>query len=291
MPNKVLVTGSEGFVGARLASALEAKGTLVWGLDISKGNDLCEPIVIPDEWDFDIVVHLAAIKSVPAAFADPHRFLRINYLATLNTLELCRRRQVPIIYMSSYLYGTPQYLPIDEVHPLAPHNPYAQSKLLSEELCVSYNRDFGVEAVILRPFNLYGPGLYDDSLIPNVIRQIPSGRVRLGDPEPKRDYLYVDDLCRAILACLDIEKIGLRVYNLGSGQSISVGDITRKIIDISGCKATIEFEGKRRQGEVMDCVADIGKASRELGWQPSTALDEGLRSMLCSALLTMDGKE
>lgn len=280
---KVLVTGSEGFVGSHLASKLKSCGIQMYGMDISKGHDLCEPIDIPDEWDFDTVVHLAAIKSVPAAFADPHRFLTVNYLATLNTLEICRQRNVPIIYMSSYLYGAPQYLPIDEKHPLTPHNPYAQSKLLSESLCEGYNRDFGVPVVILRPFNLYGPGLTDDSLIPNIIRQVPGGHVKLGDPDPKRDYLYVDDLCSAIVACLPIEDSKVRVYNLGSGHSITVGDIALKVIEMSGIKSDLEFEGTRRHGEVMDCVADIKKATVELGWLPSIALEEGLRSMLSAA--------
>jgi UDP-glucose 4-epimerase len=247
---------------------------------MKNGIDLGNPDSFSDFKNIDVVIHLAAITSVPASFEDPWRFLSANYMATLGALEICRRNKAKMIHISSYLYGPPQYLPIDESHPITPHNPYAQSKLVSEELCYGYHRDFGIPVTILRPFNLYGPGLKDNSLIPTIIRQLPSGEVVVLDPEPKRDYLYVDDLCLAINSAIDADIDGIEVFNLGTGSSVSVETVARMLIRLSGQNIPLIKHNQRRKGEVMDCVADIGKASRILNWSPAWSFEEGLISVL-----------
>lgn len=280
MQTRILVTGSAGFVGSRLLEIMAKRGIKPLEADKKNGVDLTDPASYRQMRDVDVVVHLAAITSVPASFEDPRRFLYTNYNATLGALEICRASGARMIHMSSYLYGTPNYLPIDERHPLAPHNPYAQSKLVCEELCVGYQRDFGVPVTIFRPFNLYGPGLRDNSLIPTIIRQLSNGVVEILDPEPKRDYLYVDDLCSAVMKAIEHGSVGVEVYNLGSGVSVSVRDLAIMIISQGGIEVSVNVSNKRRKGEVMDCVADVSKAANELGWIPHWSLPAGINSTL-----------
>lgn len=282
MDKKVLVTGSSGFVGEKLVEKLSNNGVQAQKADVKDGIDLCEPMSFSRISNVDIVVHLAAITSVPESFKNPWLFLNKNYSATLGALEICRMNHASMIYISSYLYGHPKYLPIDEDHPLSPHNPYAQSKKVSEDLCRGYQRDFGVPVTILRPFNLYGPGLRDNSLIPSIISQLPKGQVELLDTEPKRDYLYVDDLCDVIIKALKFEPNEVEVFNIGSGASISVECLAKMIISISGLNVSVIDHHKRRKGEVMDCVANIEKACTILGWAPKWSLENGLKTCLQS---------
>lgn len=280
MNKRILVTGSAGFVGSRLVGKLADLGIKVIAADLKNGVDLTSPDSFLRIKNVDIVVHLAAITSVPASFENPWRFLYTNYTATLGALELCRLNSARMIHLSSYLYGPPIYLPINENHPIAPHNPYAQSKKVCEDLCFGYNRDFNVPVTIFRPFNLYGPGMIDNSLIPSIIRQLETNFVALQDPEPKRDYLFIDDLIEAIVKAIDKEPKDLEVYNLGSGTSISVREVADLLIRLSGSKAIVIESHHRRKGEVMDCIADISKVGDKLGWTPKWSINDGLKSLL-----------
>jgi len=272
----IAVTGSSGFVGRRLVSRFEQAGHQVVALDIESGVDLTSWDQVKKTPAVDHVFHLAARTFVPAAFKNPRSFYHTNLISTLNALELCRRNNARFIYASSYIYGPPQQIPVSEDHPLVAHNPYAQTKIIGEELCRAYWRDFSVSSCILRPFNIYGPGQNEDFLIPSIIRQARSGDVQLKDPRPKRDFVYVDDVVQAYLACLSYQKPGVEAFNIGSGISLSVEEVTREIGGYFE-RAKVSFSGEQRPNEVLDSVADITKAVALLRWEPVVSFGEGTK--------------
>ena len=183
------------------------------------------------------------------------------------------------MFVSSYVYGQPQYLPIDEKHPVQPTNPYMRSKVLGEELCRAYNNDFGIKCIILRPFNVYGAGQSGDLLIPSIIAQFQAGKIELKDSVPKRDYIYISDL---ISALIETGKFNghFEIFNIGCGKSYSVKEIVDKIVQLYGKEVKINYKNERRKNEIMDVVADIGKAKEKLGWEPKVSIDEGLSNII-----------
>ena len=278
---RIAVTGSSGFVGRQLVKQLELSGHKVITLDITEGLDLTNLEQIRETPSVDYIFHLAARTFVPAAFKDPQSFYQTNLISTLNALELCRRDSARFIYASSYVYGDPNYLPIDEQHPTGAHNPYAQSKLMGEELCHAYWRDFSISSCILRPFNIYGPKQPGAFLIPEIIRQARAGSICLRDSRPKRDFIYIDDMIKAYRACLDFSVEGVETFNIGSGISVSVEDVAQIIAKLLGCE-NISFLNEHRQNEVLDTVADITKARNLLKWAPTVSFAEGIKNCLQS---------
>jgi len=185
------------------------------------------------------------------------------------------------IYLSSYVYGRPEYLPIDEKHPLNAFNPYAQTKVICEEMCRGYNRDFNVPVTIFRPFNIYGFGQNNKFLIPEMIQQALSGKIIIKDERPKRDYIHVKDVVNAIMASLRMEqKKDFSLYNLGSGISHSVRDLGSMIINAMDRETVFSSSGEERPNEVMDTIADIRKAKKYLKWEPEIRLAEGIKEMI-----------
>ena len=162
---KILVTGFSGFIGTYLVEKLKQYNHELILLDISNGVDICDWKQIKQYNNIDVIIHLANLSFVPASYSDPQNFYTTNYLSTLNMLELCRKNNARLIFFSSYVYGQPQYQPIDEVHPIQAFNPYAQTKVICESLCEGYFRDFGVPITIFRPFNIYGIGQHPDFYI------------------------------------------------------------------------------------------------------------------------------
>lgn len=154
---KILVTGFSGFIGTYLVEKLKQYNHELILLDISNGVDICDWKQIKQYNNIDVIIHLANLSFVPASYSDPQNFYTTNYLSTLNMLELCRKNNARLIFFSSYVYGQPQYQPIDEVHPIQAFNPYAQTKVICESLCEGYFRDFGVPITIFRPFNFWLP--------------------------------------------------------------------------------------------------------------------------------------
>jgi UDP-glucose 4-epimerase len=283
---RILVTGSSGFVGKNLVEELKRQDAEVLTLTDHDGRriDIRDQQrvkgIINDIRNIDIVYHLAAITSVPFSFENPRETYDVNVLGTLNILELCRSCNADtIVFASSYVSGQPQYLPIDEKHPLQPTNPYARSKILGEELCRAYNTDFGVKCIILRPFNIYGRGQSKDFLIPSIIAQLQYGKIELKDPDPKRDFIYISDVIDAYIKAEEF-KGNFEVFNVGYGKSYSVKEITEKIVQLYGKDVKINYKNERRKNEIMDTVADIRKAKEKLGWEPSVDIDSGLKSML-----------
>lgn len=277
---KIVVTGSSGMIGSNLIrKLLEDEGAKVIPFSRSEGVDLRKKENIPAVENVDIIYHLAAIMDVPYSFENPRDVISTNVMTTLNMLEVARENDSLFIYTSSYLYGTPEYLPIDEKHPIAPHNPYSQSKYLCEQLISGYVRDFDLKAVIVRPFNLYGPKSNEYFLIPTIISQLDSKEIKLKNAVPKRDYLYVDDIIDLLI------KIGKKGYshfevvNAGYGKSYSVRELAEMIISIANSDANIVFENVTRKGEVLDVVADISKAKNKYNWEPNVDLRTGIKKM------------
>jgi UDP-glucose 4-epimerase len=276
---RILVTGSSGFIGRNLVGELKRHDVKIITLTDPVGRkiDVRDWQKIKEIDDIDTVYHLAAKTYVPYSFENPRETYEVNVLGTLNILELCRLRDVEkIVFVSSYIYGQPQYLPIDETHPVQPTNPYMRSKVLGEELCRAYNNDFGIKCIILRPFNIYGVGQSRDFLISTIIAQLQGGKIELKDPEPKRDYIYISDLISALIEAGKFDG-NFKIFNIGYGDSYSVKEIVDKIVQLYGKEVKISYNNARRKNEVMDVVADIRKAKAKLGWEPRVSFEDGLK--------------
>jgi UDP-glucose 4-epimerase len=276
---KILITGSHGFVGNFLVNGFPDLDFEIIKIDQSDGIDITSWELIEKIESVDLVVHLAAIVFVPFAYENPRLMYKVNVQGTLNILEYCRLNDVKrFVFTSSYVYGQPKYLPIDEKHPTAPNNPYTRSKLIGEDLCRGYYEDYGLNCIILRPFNIYGPGQNENFVIPSIIKQLrEQSKIKLQDPKPRRDFLYISDMVNMYLKTIDYDKAGFEIFNVGSGVSYSVKEILDTLIDISGHDPKIEFSGQSRKNEVMETRADINKAKEILDWKPKVSIDDGLR--------------
>jgi nucleoside-diphosphate-sugar epimerase len=274
MKNEILVTGATGFLGRHLAAKLEATGFKVRRHSSADGD--IANCALPVE-GVTRVFHLAGKSYVPESWQNAQDFYRTNVLGTLNVLEHCRHSGVALTLVSSYVYGQPQRLPIAEDHPLAAANPYAHTKILAEEVARFYEQHFGIAMVIVRPFNVYGPGQPPPFLIPAVIKQVldPSCRtVQVQNLRPKRDYLYVQDAISLLASTLRAGVSG--VFNMGSGTSSSVEQIVRLVQAAAGVSKPVVSANEQRPGEVMDVVADTTRAAAELSWRPHTTLADGI---------------
>lgn len=282
---RIAVTGANGFIGKNLVSTLKSKGFDVLEISRSKGIDLKNWNEVKDLAPCDHIIHLAARTFVPDSFDNPREFYLDNHSLTVHALELARKWKARFTYMSSYLYGPPQYIPVDEKHSVNPHNPYAQTKHLSEELCQAYARDFGIDVLSFRLFNIYGPGQIGSFLIPEVIEKLQANpSIQLKDPRPKRDYVYVKDVVAAILAGLEAEFSGFEALNLGTGSSTSVEDLLQHFVELMEGDIQVSYSHEYRKGEVLDSVADLTRLKQVLNFSPQTSLKEGLRETIEFAL-------
>jgi UDP-glucose 4-epimerase len=280
---KILVTGSTGFVGRNLVESLRMRGLEVVTLNDYRGHslDVRDWQQIKEVEEVGTVYHLAGITSIPYSFENPRETFEVNVAGTLNVLELCRLRKVEkVVFASSYLYGQPQYLPIDEKHPLSPTNPYAVSKALAEDVCRAYHEYYGLKCAILRLFNLYGKGQSDNFLIPSILKQLASRRIELLDSEPRRDFLYITDGVDAFIKAADYSTSDFEVFNIGAGVSYKVSDIVDLAVRLAGVECSIVYRHERKRDEIMDTVADISKAKRLLQWQPQVSFEDGLRDVI-----------
>ncbi len=277
---KIAVAGSDGFVGKQVCAQLERAGHEIVRIDLALGFDLSDPHA-PDSIPMvDCFIHLANLVYVPGSYEKPALYYRVNYMTTLNALEVCRKYSARLVYISSYVYGTPQYLPVDETHPICPFNPYAQTKVIGEKLCEGYHRDFGVKVSVVRPFNIYGVGQKGMLLIPEIIGQLKEGKeeVHLKAASPRRDYINVVDVASAICTCaMSDEDYG--VYNACSGESVSVMEITDIINRNLKHKVRFSFSSSDRPNEVDESRGSC-KRLESIGWKRSIGFEEGIREIL-----------
>jgi len=277
----ILITGGKGFVGKKLAQQLDKNGHEVISFDVDNA-DISEKSALSIYFDRKVqhVFHLAAKTFVPDSWKSPYEFYRTNVLGTTSVLEFCRIAKVSLTYVSSYLYGEPEYLPIDEQHPIKAYNPYSHSKILSEQLCEYYQKTFGIVITIFRPFNIFGPGQADWFLIPKIVKQVASDafqKIEVNDLRPKRDYVYVDDVIDALV--LSLKNIS-SIFNIGSGVSFSVEEIINIAMEVACISKKYQSSNERRPIEIDNVVADIRWAKQQLGWTPQTSFKEGIKRCL-----------
>lgn len=306
----VLVTGAGGFIGSHLVQRLLAEGARVRAfVRYNSRNDRGALEWLPAEQrsqieyvvgdlkdgeavrqavkGCEIVFHLAALIAIPYSYINPLDFVQTNVVGTAHVLAACRDYRVArLIHTStSEVYGTAQYTPIDEAHPLQGQSPYSASKIAADKLVEAYVRSFDLPAVTVRPFNTYGPRQSARAVIPTIIVQaLTQPEVRLGSLEPTRDLNYVADTCDGFVraAVAGREVLG-ETINLGQGWEISVGELAQRIIALVGRGQPIVTDPARvrpANSEVYRLIADNRKAARLLGWRPRTSLDEGLQATI-----------
>lgn len=282
--SKILVTGASGFIGRALTSRLKVQGRDVVPVDSADGDIASrETLAKFEQENIAHVFHLAGKTFVPDSWDDPQAFCQTNVLGTVNVLEFCRKRRIPMTYVSAYVYGHPDSLPISESSAIRPSNPYALTKRLAEEACEFYASAYELPVTTIRPFNVYGIGQAENFLIPAIINQALDGgeKIVVKDLAPKRDYVYLEDLVSALLATLD-KPGGYRVYNIGSGVSLSVQEVIDAIQGIADTQKEVVCDNAVRTNELMDVVADITKAGNELGWQPGHSFHAGIENIIRS---------
>ena len=282
---KIAVTGSSGFIGKALTKKVLSAGWDVIELDLSHGINLSDREQLQNIPSFNTLIHLAAKSFVPASYKDPFDFYSNNYLATLNALELCRKNEANMIFTSSYIYGHPQYLPIDENHPVQSFNPYSDTKLMSENLCRSYHDFFGIKTLIVRPFNAYGPNQNENFLIPSILKQLSKRKIILHDPRPKRDFVYLDDLVEFFMKAIEYKDSSFEIFNVGSGTNYSVKEIVDIILHNLDGEFEVQFSQSTRDNEILETMANISKARAVLNWAPKTSFEAGIRKIMNSMKL------
>jgi GDP-4-dehydro-6-deoxy-D-mannose reductase len=275
----VAVTGADGFIGKAICRRLKADGMAVAGVGREIGD-----VAVPGTWErvppAKVLVHLAARSYVPDSWNDPIGFLSANVLGTENAIGYCRRHGARMVCISAYIYGIPESLPIREDHPVRPNNPYALSKHLAEQVCGFASQYQGVPVVLLRLFNVFGPGQRQEFLIPSIVAQVRQGKeIRVLDLAPRRDYLYLADVVDSIARAIVVSD-GYHVVNIGSGVSLSVREIIDQIQKAAGAKLPVFGEHRERPQEIPDVRADIEHARELLGWQPRLSFLQGVQQLL-----------
>lgn len=276
----ILVTGANGFIGHALVESLRSDMIAVRALG-SQDGDIAElETLLALNEEIAHVVHLAGKTFIPDAWQNPAEFQRVNLGGTMNVLEFCRKHKIGLTYVSAYLYGIPQFLPIPETAELNPNNPYALSKCMAESACRFYADYYDLAVTIIRPFNIFGLGQKAHFLIPEIISQVLAKQsIRLKDLAPKRDYLYITDLIDALKLTFPKKK-GLSIYNIGFGKSLSVAEIIDEIQEVAGTTLPVISENLQRENEIMDVYADISSAQKQLGWSPRIKFKDGIKLMI-----------
>jgi len=301
---KTLVTGAGGFIGSHLTELLVSEGHDVkvlvrynsknnWGwLESSFVKNNIE-VVSGDIRDYDsvynslnncdTVFHLAALIGIPYSYVSPKAYIETNITGTYNLLQACKELSIKqvLITSTSETYGTAQYVPIDEKHPLVGQSPYSATKIAADQLAVSFYRSFNLPVKIVRPFNSFGPRQSARAIIPTVISQILSGEenLSLGNLTPTRDLTYVKDTCKGFLEIYKSEKLFGEVTNIGMASEISIGDLVEKISSLLSIKSSIKEDGLRvrpANSEVERLLCDNTKLIQNTNWKPDYDLETGI---------------
>jgi len=279
---KILVSGSEGFIGRALIDSLEKHKQYYVGVSRKKSskqilkNDIRKIRTIPK--GISCIVHLAAMTDVKKCQENSKICMDININGTRNMLELARKTDSKFIFSStSHVYGKPSKLPITEDQVVHPTSFYALSKACAELLCETYSRAYGLDIVILRNFSTYGPNNPSYSVTHTVIKQILEGKnIQIGNLHPKRDFIYISDVISAFQTAIKKDLKGFSIFNVGTGKSISIDNVCKKLITISGKKIKIKEKKNSTINEVQNIYADNYKL-KKLGWKPTVNLDSGLK--------------
>lgn len=307
MVKKVLITGADGFIGSHVTEALVRAGYETrafvyynsfnaWGwldhcaedvkghFDVFAG-DIRDPHGVRTAMQgFDAVLHLAALIAIPYSYHSPDTYIDTNVKGTLNVVQAARELglQKVIHTSTSEVYGTAQYVPITEEHPLQGQSPYSASKIGADQIALSFYHSFATPVIVLRPFNTYGPRQSARAVIPTIITQLLAGKkqIHLGAIHPTRDFNFVTDTVEGFLAALRCNQGLGEVINLGSNYEISIGDTAKLIAEVMGVDLQINTdEGRIRpeNSEVERLWASNDKARRLIDWQPHYAGLAGFR--------------
>jgi NAD dependent epimerase/dehydratase len=300
---KILITGAGGFIGSHLTEELVRRGAWVrafvhynalgrrgW-LDTSTLKDEIE-VVAGDIADrdsvrsavsgVDVVFHLAALIGIPYSYQAPSSYVQTNIVGTLNVLQSALEQGVErVVHTStSEAYGTAQYVPIDEVHPLQGQSPYSATKIGADKLAESFHRSFGLPVATIRPFNTYGPRQSARAVIPTIIMQaLTKPEINLGNLVPTRDLNFVKDTADGFIKVAESAATLGEVINIGTGKEISIGDLVKLILEIMGLDLPIRSDDQRIRpdaSEVDRLCAENTKAHELAGWTPKSTLREGL---------------
>jgi len=276
---KILVTGSSGFIGKKIVKRLDKLGVIT-DSNNSERIDLQNKEQVMKLDSADMVIHLGG--KTPQNELKWSEYFDNNVIGTLNVLEYCIQKKVKkMIYVSSYVYGNPKYCPIDENHPINPHNAYTESKYLGERLCEFYCNRSDLNLIILRPFNIFGESMRDGFLITNLINSVKTGKkATIINKNSKRDFLYVDDFVDLIVKLINYD-FKFEVFNVGAGISYSFEEIIKKIERITSQKINVDYK-ENKEIFIDDITSDISKIKNKINWQPKIEFDEGLEKMLKS---------
>lgn len=307
---KILVTGAGGFIGSHLTEELVRQGEEVRAFARYNSRDergLIEDLPTDIQNQIEIVLgdlndpdgmkkavkgcskvfHLGALIAIPYSYIHPFNFIQTNVVGTAHLLNACleESRLERVIHTStSEVYGTAQYIPIDEKHPLQAQSPYAASKIAADKLVESYYLSFGLPIATLRPFNTFGPRQSLRAIIPTIISQaIGNKKIRLGNLQPRRDFLFVKDTVRGFIQLGKCGGAVGKVVNVGTGTDISIEELVKKILGLMGKQREIEVEDRRirpEKSEVMRLLSDTGLAQRLFQWAPQYSLEDGLKETL-----------
>ena len=301
----VLVTGADGFIGSHLTEMLVTKGYKVkalsqynsfnnWGwLENIKCKDMIEVLTgdIRDPFyckyitkDVDVIFHLAALIAIPYSYIAPASYIDTNIQGTLNVCQAAKENgNISVIHTStSEVYGTAQYVPIDEEHPLQPQSPYSATKIAADAMAMSFHNSFELPVTIARPFNSYGPRQSARAVIPTVITQIANGakELKLGDLTPTRDFSYVEDTCRGFIAIAEESKTIGQTINIGSNFEISIRNTLDLIKELMGSDINFVTDKQRirpSNSEVFRLWCDNTKIEKLTGFKPQVDIKEGLQ--------------
>ncbi|MCX8024700.1 MAG: GDP-mannose 4,6-dehydratase [Thermanaerothrix sp.] len=306
---KVLVTGAAGFIGSHLVERLQtlgadvrvfvrytSRGDMGWLSVLPNENTQALEIIFGDLRDPDavrqaitgthIVFHLGALISIPYSYLHPFEVAQVNIIGTLNVLIASRDAGVERVIhtSSSEVYGSAQYVPIDERHPLQGQSPYSASKIGADMLAESFYRAYNLPIVTVRPFNTYGPRQSARAVIPTIITQaLTRDTIRLGNLSTRRDFTYITDTVDGFVRAVIADGVEGSVFNLGTGYEVSIGDLCQKILDLTGSRARIDQDEQRlrpEKSEVLRLLSDNSRAREALGWIPRVSLDEGLEETI-----------
>ncbi|MEO0581003.1 MAG: SDR family NAD(P)-dependent oxidoreductase [Bacteroidota bacterium] len=300
------VTGAEGFIGSHLTSSLIRAGYRVkalvqynsfqsngWLKQLSKEEMQAVEIVWGDVRDAALIhasvqgvsqiFHLAALVSIPYSYQAAQSFVDVNISGTLNVLEAAKHAHVSrtLIISTSEVYGTAQYVPIDEAHPLQPQSPYSASKIGGESLALAYHRSYELPLTVVRPFNNFGPRQSTRAIIPTIITQLLSGskELVLGDLRPTRDFVFVKDTATALLAIAQCDELIGEVVNIASGKDISMGELAHLLIEKIQADVSVMQDPQRIRpsaSEVLRLCGDATRLHKTTGWKPNFSLSKGL---------------